>query len=361
MEVVASVVLMCLAMEPRTLNIGPGQAFDRPETALAQAHAGDTLRLIAPENGTLTLTAVALRITIPDITIIGVGDVTLSGEGFDYTGVGSVPRAIIQVDPSGRGAVIQHLTLTAAHNGDGNGAGVRINAADQVTLRSCEIHGCDMGVMSAGDAGQARGQRLEQCTIYGNGSALSHGFSHNLYLGGEDVTLEDCTARDSSHGHNLKSRSRQLTARRCTFTSAADREIDLVDSALTADSDSSALLEECTLTKRQDSEGNRGVIHFGRDGNFDRAGVLTLRRCRIQTWYISPVVTLSTPATRCVMDDCRIDNPLPSGAQIISVTQGETDGRLTLKNVRASACYGSLPDSPVSPAPSPAEGEHSPR
>ncbi len=345
---------MCLTLEPRTLNIGPGQAFDRPESALAQAHAGDTLRLIAPEGGTLTLTAVALRITLPDITIVGVGDAILSGEGFDYTGEGSIPRAIIQVDPSGRGAVIEHLTLTAAHNKDGNGAGVRINAADDVTLRSCEVYDCDMGVMSAGEAGQARAQRLEHCTIHDNGSTLSHGFSHNLYLGGEDVTLEDCTVRDSTHGHNLKSRSRLLTARRCTLTSAADREVDLVDSSLTADTQCSALLEDCTLTKRQDSTGNRGVIHYGRDGDSDRAGVLTLRRCRIQTWYISPVVTLSTPDARCVIDECRIDNPLPSGAQILAVTRGQPDGRLTLINVYASPCYGSLPDSPARDAPPPA-------
>jgi len=89
----------------------------------------------------------------PDLTIeaaAGQGPIKLSGVGFDYSGAGSIPRAIIQFDPDGDNCTFDGFEMFGASNESKNGAGVRINQADNVTIRNCVIYDCEMGIMSNG-------------------------------------------------------------------------------------------------------------------------------------------------------------------------------------------------------------------
>ena len=54
----------------------------------------------------------------------------------------------MQFDPAARGAV--DSSNSGAHNASHNGAGVRINQANDILVTHCEIHDNDMGVMSNG-------------------------------------------------------------------------------------------------------------------------------------------------------------------------------------------------------------------
>lgn len=283
------------------LHVGPGREFARIEDAIARAASGDRVVVHARENHE-AYEKVAVVVDVPRIEIVaGEAGVRLSGEGFEYSGVGRVPRAIVQFDPGASGSSLIGFELTGARNESNNGAGVRINQANGVAIRDCDIHDNDMGVMTNGrtEAGRgdgARDQRFEGCHIHHNGSTREQGYSHNLYLGGESATLVRCVVEASSAGHNIKSRARTTIIDSCLVRDSANREIDLVDAQGFTDCDDSfAMIVNSTILKREASTGNRGVIHFGRDGKADRRGDLTILSSIIVTHYATPVVQVTTP------------------------------------------------------------------
>ena len=183
------------AASAATLEVGPGKQFDRIEPAVAAANAGDVIE-VHPRRSGLAYERVALSVNKPRLTIRAAGvpageRVTLSGKGFEYSGRGSVPRAIVQFNRGADHGVLEGFELTGASNRTNNGAGVRINQANHVTIRKCDIHDNDVGIFSNGDGTLKAGvnQLIERCEIHHNqGHGLS-GFNHNLYLAGTSVTL----------------------------------------------------------------------------------------------------------------------------------------------------------------------------
>jgi hypothetical protein len=298
---VAAAVLPTLpAAAQQVLEVGPGLAYARPEAALAAAHAGDRIEVHPAAEGAYS--RVALLVRVPNLTIVGVGarageQIRFDGAGFNYSGVGSVPRAIVQFDPEADGCVLAGFELSGASNDSHNGAGVRINQADSVAVRACVIHDNNMGIMSnGGPAGAAAGQRIDACLIHSNGAVSDPGFSHNLYLGGTSAVLRACEVRSSTAGHNIKSRAHYTRVEYCWVHDSANRELDLVDAAGDTDVPGShAVVLGCLIQKSPNTSGNRGVINFGQDGGHDHAGTLFIVNTTVLTPYVSPVVTLSAP------------------------------------------------------------------
>ncbi|HEY8666628.1 MAG TPA: right-handed parallel beta-helix repeat-containing protein [Tepidisphaeraceae bacterium] len=293
------------AARAEDLHVGPGQVYARVEEALAKAKAGDSVLVHAPAEGK-AYSQVAVLVRKAKITFRGVGKkkgerVALSGEGFDYSGDGAVSRAIFQFDPGASGCVVEGFELTGAHNGSHNGAGVRINQANSVTIRDCEIHDNDMGIMSNGDASATemakrtgRGQLIESCAIHHNGSTKEPGQNHNLYLGGTSVTLRGCEVYSSLTGHNVKSRAHYTRVEYCYVHDSANREIDLVDDKINTELEhSDAVLLGNIIVKDPKCAGNRAVIHFGQDGGHEHNGTLYLVQNTILTPFVSPVVQVS--------------------------------------------------------------------
>jgi len=289
------------------LNVGPGQPFQRIEDALATAKPGDILLIHAlPQNQPYD--KVALLIRQPDLMLRAVPDhpgqlVRLSGTGFDYSGDGRIPRAMVQFDPPAQGCTLDGFDLSGAHNAWHNGAGVRINQANDVLVTHCEIHDNDMGIMSNGSAlatpPSGNHQRIEHCLIHHNGAACDPGNNHNLYLGGTSVTLLDCEVHSSLTGHNVKSRAHITRVIDCYIHDSAAREIDLVDEVGCTDlPGSDALLLGNVIVKAKNNEENHSVVLFGQDVGHDRKGTLYLVHNTIVTPFISPVVDLSTPHVR---------------------------------------------------------------
>ena len=286
--------------EGETLEVGPGKQFARIEDANAAARPGDVV-LVYPLDGNRPYEKTAVFVRQPQLTFRaasgeGKPRVKISGKGFDYSGRGSTPRAIFQFNAGTDGCLLEGFELTEAHNGSHNGAGVRINQANHVTIRNCEIHGNDMGVMSNGDGTEARGldQRIEHCRIHHNGSLEEPGYNHNLYLGGTSVALRFCEVHHSLTGHNVKSRAHHTRVEYCYIHDSANREFDLVDAADTERPESHAVILGCIVVKDPQSKGNKTVLHFGQDGGREHDGTVTLAFNTIQTPFISPVVELST-------------------------------------------------------------------
>ena len=299
------------------LTVGPNQLFARLEDAMAKAQPGDMI-VVQPQPGNQAYAQVALSVDKPRITIRSAAPpgtrVALSGRDFNFTGSGATPRAIVQFNNDADGGVLDGFELFGAHNKSHNGAGVRINQANDVTIRNCEIHDNDMGLMSNGDGtpDRAQNQRIETCVIHHNGDQTEPGYNHNLYLGGTSVTLTGCEIYSSLTGHNIKSRAHRIEVHDCFIHDAANRELDLVDAAETAFPDSDAVLVGNRITKALSFPGNREVIHFGQDGGKSRNGTLLLESNTIRTPFISPAVRLSAPLAHVVLNQNRIEN---SGSQ----------------------------------------------
>jgi hypothetical protein len=287
-----------------TLEVGPGRAFDRIEDAAARARPGDAVLVHPlPENRPYQRVAVLIRrprIAFRAFRAKGGHRVAVSGKGFDYSGRGRTPRAIFQFDRGADGCLLEGFELRDAHNGSQNGAGVRVNQANQVTVRDCEIHRNDMGMMSNSDGTQATmvGLLIDGCVIHHNGSFEHPGYNHNLYLGGTSVTLRSCEVHSSLTGHNVKTRAHCVRVEYCLVHHSANREMDLVDAVDTTRPGSHAVLLGNVIVKDPDTRGNKAVIHFGQDGGKDHDGTVYLVHNTIVTPFISPVLDLSAPGAR---------------------------------------------------------------
>ena len=284
----------------RELLVGSGLEYSRIEDALAVASEGDTI-LVYPLDGGVPYEEPAVYVDKANIIFKGVyfpgeSRVVLDGAGYDYSGVGSIPRAIFQFQPGADGCVVEGFELTGAHNTSYNGAGVRINQANHVTIRDCEIHDNDMGLMSNGNGttDTAVNQVIEFCHVHHNGNEAHAGFNHNFYMGGTSVTVRGCEVNNSLTGHNIKSRARFNRVEWCYVHDSANREFDLVDAA--GDTDywgADSVIIGCLIVKDPACTGNRAVINFGQDIGNDHKGTLWVVNNTIVTPFISPVVNPS--------------------------------------------------------------------
>jgi hypothetical protein len=296
-----------LLLHAKTLEVGPGRQFETIESAVVAAKSGDRIEVF-PQTGGYHDSAV--RVTTPNLTIVGMDDtpVLIDGDGFDYSGVGKIPRAIFQIDPGANEVVLRNFELTGAHNKSYNGAGVRINGADGVKVSRCDIHGNDMGIMSAEDGpGQAQGQVIFECHVHHNGAAQDPGFNHNLYLGGASVLIEHCEVDHSITGHNLKSRAARTVVNNSYLHDAANREVDLVEDPSRKDPTGYASFFNTVIAKDPACTGNRNVLHFGAEKG-RQPGVVWMVCCTLVSPFSSPVILLSDRDARAVLDDCVVVN-----------------------------------------------------
>ncbi len=324
---------------PATLEVGPGKQFARIEDANTKAQAGDVI-LVHPRVGGRPYDQTAVFVQQRNLTFRGVAGtarpyVTLSGQGFDYSGTGSTPRAIFQFNPGTDNCTIEGFELSGAHNSSHNGAAVRINQANHVSVRKCSIHNNDMGIMSNGDGSLAMAvdQRIEECRIYRNGDPSEPGYSHNLYLGGTSVTLRFCEIHHSLVGHNVKSRAHHTRVEYCYVHHSANRDFDLVDAAETARPQSDAVLLGNIIVKDPKCRGNHTVIHFGQDGGKGHEGTLYLAFNTVVTPFLSPVVELSAAGAKARL----LGNVVAGGTRQTGQTVAAARGGAALRNVSGEA------------------------
>ncbi|MCC7477799.1 hypothetical protein IT575_05015 [bacterium] len=284
------------------ITVGPGRDFSNLMDALAAAGSGPATTdiVVYPNAGNQPYAMTALFVTRPNLRFWGVRTEDnqrpiLDGSGFDYSGVGSIPRAIFQFQPGADNCEVHGFELRAAHNSSYNGAGIRVNQAKACQVTDCVIHSCDMGVMSNGDAVLQSGQLvLSGCQIHSNGNLEDPGYNHNIYAGGYELYMLGCEVYGSLTGHNVKSRAFINVLDACFIHDSANRELDLVDAAGVTDLPGChSRVIGCVIRKAPGMEGNRAVIHYGQDGGGDRDGPLYLVNNTIITPYTSPVIQLS--------------------------------------------------------------------
>ena len=309
-----------------TLHVGSGQAYSRIEDAVAAAKPGATIIVHPLPNGA-AYKEVKLMIDKPNLTIQAANPnqpVVLDGTGVNYTGAGSTPRAIVQFCAHGSGGTLDGFVLRNAHNETHNAAGVRISQANDVTISRCDIHDNDMGIMSDGRAGikgvepLGANQLITHCRIIDNGAEEDPGYNHNLYLGGDSVTIQYSEIARAKTGHNVKCRVHRVTISNCSIHDAANREIDLVDGKDCTDvPGSNALISSCSIKKDALCQGNHGCIHFGKDGGAAHDGALVLKNNAIETPFSSPVIELTDGKGVALYDNVFSDAGTGSPATLI--------------------------------------------
>ena len=343
------------AVVAKVINVGPpgsGADYEMLEVAVDNAEAGDVIAVHPrPGNAPYTQTALLIdrRLFIYAVRDANAPPIPLTGDGFDYDGVGATPRAIVEFLPRASGSILKGFELSGARNASGNAAGVRILGANQVAIRQCDIHHNDMGVMSSPFSQEhaAADQLIEDCEIHHNAppagseaAAGREGMAHNLYLAGESATVIGCNIHDALDGHNIKSRARFTLIEANYIHHARNREIDLVDSAMTVQAGANATVIGNVIVKTPQADedpqrrGNRAVIQFGQDGQASRYGTLYLLFNTIVTPYVSPVVELSSPNVGLMMINNLIaDEGAPVRGQ--TLVAADRNGA-TLRYVRGS-------------------------
>ncbi len=320
---------VCGLVLPNVLTVGDGKQFSRIEEAVGAAHAGDTIQVFSSQVG-YAKTAVLVR--TPGLTIIGMGivangmakKITIDGQGYEYSGSGSVPRAIFQIDPGADGVTIEGFELCGAHNQSHNGAGIRVNQAKQATVSGCDIHGNDMGIMSngaPGDSQSASDQLYDACAIHENGDTSDPGYNHNLYLGGTSATLRDCEVWGALTGHNVKTRAHFTLLERCYIHDSANREVDCVDAWDTTLPNSNAAIVDCVIAKNPNCQGNRNVINFGAEAG-QHTGRLWLVNVTVLTPFLSPVVQLTATSSSVVFTDTIVVNTHQAHPVLVGASNG---------------------------------------
>lgn len=280
--------------QTEVLEVGPNKAYSRIESAVQAAKNGDTIRVF-PDPSNYARTAVMVTKKLKIVSAVSTR-IQIDGSDFEYSGSGKVPRAIFQIEPEASGTVISGFDLSGAHNLSFNGAGIRIQAANQVQIDNCSIHDNDMGIMSNGSRNKSwigRGQRISYSSIFRNGSLKDPGYNHNLYLGGDSVKLFRCDIHHSLTGHNLKSRAHFLMVEECYIHDAANREIDLPEAEETKVTNSNVVIISSRIVKDPNCTGNRGVIHFGQEKP-SRVGTLYLFNNVIVSPYASPFILVTS-------------------------------------------------------------------
>ena len=331
-----------LACAATVLEVGPGHAFARIEDAVKAAKPRDVVRVF-PDPNNYPKTAVMVKVPLIIVAVSKDG-VKVDGSGFDYSGVGSIPRAIFQFEPGSEDSKLIGFDLSGAHNASFNGAGVRIQGASRITVDNCRIHGNDMGIMSNGsdkDPEAGRGQAILYSEIFSNGSEKQPGYNHNLYLGGNSVTLFRCNIHHSLTGHNVKSRARFVGVQGCYSGDCANGELGLPESADTDRKNSNAVIISSRIVKDPNCSGNRGVIHFGQEkGN--RTGGLFLLNTVVVTPFGSPVVQVTSKQCPLVLTFSTFINREQSKATLWA--SSDADQKVVAKDNSLSLAYGKLSD-----------------
>lgn len=315
-------------LSPSVFTVGDGKQYARIEDALSAAPPVSTIEVYPREEG---YPKTAIRIDKKFITLVARGSIKLEGTGFDYSGEGSKPRAIVQVESGGEGANILGFEFVGAHNGSHNGAGIRVNGANKVRIENCNIHGNDMGIMSngvPGDAHACEDLKVSGSKIHENGDFGEPGQNHNLYLGGTSVTLTDCDIFGALTGHNLKSRAHFLLVEHCQIHGGNNRQIDLVDAWDTERPFSNTVIFQSAVEMNPEAEGNHNCIHFGQEKG-SRNGALYLIESKFTSPFATPLIVMDTPNGEISAQKCMFETGAGGPHPLVGVLHGALLSKMT--------------------------------
>jgi hypothetical protein len=263
-------LLLAGAAPAATLTVGPGQPQTTIAAAVAAAHNGDTIAVLA---GVYVndFAEIAVQVTL---TAVG-GQVILRATGNIANGKGIL---ITDTDTTitGFGFIGAHVT-----NADGgNGAGLRYQGGNLV-LNDCYFANNQDGLLADADATGTI--TIANTEFYHNGvgnpADAGYGLTHNLYVGAVAVLdIENSYSHAAIVGHEIKSRALTTIVRNSRVvdgpTGTASYSIDLPNGGV-------ATIENDQIEQGPLSQ-NPIVISFGEEGGLHPGSTLTVRNTLIE-------------------------------------------------------------------------------
>ena len=233
------------------LTVGPGKQYATIKATIAASHNGDTIQVQA---GTYTNDFASIN---TDITLEGVG--------------GMVNMVSTVQIPNGKGILItngndtiNNFSFSGAFvaPSDANGAGIRIQSGNLV-LNNDYFFNNQNGLLG-GAAGTTL--TINYCEFANNGvsdpNSAGYGYTHNLYVGGAALTINNSYFHAANIGHEIKSRAANTTIQNSRIddlsTGTASYSIDLPNGG-------NALIENNVIEQGPLSQ-NPKIIAFGEEG-----------------------------------------------------------------------------------------------
>ncbi len=196
---------------PTLASLGPLQPGDVVEVAAGTYHEAVRLGISGTPLRPITIRAKA-----------GGAMPWFDGEGLVMSGIGAVPRGLLQLE--GGHYRIQGIGCRQAHNHD-NACGIRLVDAPDVVISGCSVHDCDDGIAGEGDAVVVDACHLTRC-----GTLENDGYSHDLYLeAGSSLEVTGCTIDHAIAGQALKCSAHRIRLVGNRIGEAEDGEISFLD------------------------------------------------------------------------------------------------------------------------------------
>jgi hypothetical protein len=261
-----------------TLEVGPDKPMKQPSEAAAAAKDGDHIT-IAPGEYFDCAVWRANNLLIegtgkPDAVVIT--DKTCNGKG------------LFLID--GENITVRNLTLTRARVPDGNGAGIRMEAAN-LTVEHVRIVNNQNGILTNTDV---KGSLIVRDSEFLSNGSCTNGCAHGLYADHLDLLrVERSRFFETRQAHHIKSRARR--------TEVIDSDLEDGPNGTSSyqieiPNGGAVLVRGCTIEKGPKSENHTGAIVIGMEGVTQRTPEITVEnnRFRVDGGYPSYLVVNQT-------------------------------------------------------------------
>ncbi len=242
-----------------TYQIGAQREIKTLSAIVPNLKAGDVVEIDSGTyRETVKISAQGTREKPIVIRGVGVTRPLFDAENLNLSGVGALPRGIIQIE--GAFVTLEHLAFKNARN-EQNAAGVRLLDSTWATIRDCVISRCDMGIFG----GDRETALIENCEVFENGSEKHNGGSHNFYLHGNRVVVRNSYIHDALWGQNFKSRAHYNELWGNLIKDSNEGEVGFVDAnGYTDVPNSNVLMVGNTLISKAQRAGNAAkFVLFG--------------------------------------------------------------------------------------------------
>lgn len=234
-----------------TLEVGAQKTYKNPSDAAAAAKPGDHI-VIQPgeyfDCATLKSNKLVFEGATTDAATVVMTDKVCGGKGLLIT--------------TGNDITIRNLTLTRARVPDGNGAGIR-NEAANLTIENVRFVNNQDGILSTpSDAGTLM---IRNSLFDKNGSCINNGgCAHGIYVNtGTLLHIENTTFSGTKQGHHVKSRAARTEIVGCTVTDGEDGTASYL---IEQPNGGSLVVRDSKLEKGAEAENHTAAIMIGSEG-----------------------------------------------------------------------------------------------
>ena len=236
--------------QARNLEVGAGKEFKMPSDAAAAAKTGDRIQIFPGEY----FDCATLRVN--NLVIEGMGDaakVQMTDKACGGKGM------LITI---GNNITVRNLTLTRARVPDGNGAGIRNEAAD-LTVDGVRFVNNQNGILSTPQV--AGTIRVVNSVFERNGScAVSGGCAHGIYVGNANLLqVEKSVFQGTKQGHHIKSRAKRTEVIDCTIQ---DGDEGTASYLIEQPNGGTLIVRGNTMQKGPEAENHVAAIMIGSEG-----------------------------------------------------------------------------------------------